>query len=186
MFQLIIPANESYDEANNTFINSKAYSFKVEHSLVSISKWEAKWLKPFLGKEPQTKEETIDYIRCMTITQNVDPEAYDNITNTNMKDIGDYIKHPMSATWFNKDIESGTGAGTSSSKETITSELIYYWMITYTIPFECRKWHLNTLLTLIRVCDKKNAKPKKKSTSEIMSRNRALNAERRAKANSKG
>ena len=186
MFQLIVPANESYDEANNTFIEFKGQKIQVEHSLVSISKWEAIWLKPFLGKEPQTKDETIDYIRCMTITQNVKPDVYINITEENIKEIGAYIKHPMSATWFNKDIESGTGAGTSSSKETITSELIYYWMITYVIPIECQKWHLNRLLTLIRVCDKKNSKPKKKSTSEIMSRNRALNAERRAKSNSKG
>jgi len=182
MFQLIIPETEYYDEENSLFINTKGYTFKVEHSLVSISKWEAKWGKPFLGKDPQTSEETIDYIRCMTITQNVNPEAYDNLTDVNIQEISEYIKHPMSATWFSKDTQTGAG----SSKEIITSEIIYYWMITYTIPFECQKWHLNRLLTLIRVCDKKNAPNKKMSNSEIMSKNRTLNAERRAKAQSKG
>ena len=184
MLKLIIPANEYYDEIKDEFINTKEYKILVEHSLVSISKWEAKWAKPFLGKEPKTNDETLDYIKCMTITQNVNPEAYNNITDDNVRAISKYIDDPMTATWFNKEIQSGTGAGTS--KEIITSEIIYYWMITYVIPIECQKWHLNRLLTLIRVCDKKNNPNKKMSNSEIMSRNRKLNDERRAKSNSKG
>jgi hypothetical protein len=182
MLQLIIPAKEYYDEINNEFISTKEQKLQVEHSLVSISKWEAKWGKSFLSKDPQTTPEVIDYIRCMTITQNVNPEIYNNITNENIEEISKYIKHPMSATWFNDAKSTGVG----SSKEIITSEIIYHWMITYTIPFECQKWHLNRLLTLIRVCDKKNAPNKKMTQSEIMSNNRRLNAERRAKSNSKG
>lgn len=182
MLQLIIPAKEYYDEINSEFILTKEQKLQVEHSLVSVSKWEAKWGKPFLSKEPQNKNEIIDYIRCMTITQNVNPEVYDNLTTENMDEISKYINHPMSATWFTNTAQTGAG----SSKEIITSEIIYHWMITYTIPFECQKWHLNRLLTLIRVCEKKNAPNKKMSKSEIMSNNRRLNAERRAKSNSKG
>jgi hypothetical protein len=180
MLQLIIPALESYDETKNEFIIAKEQILQVEHSLVSISKWESKWNKPFLAKEPKTNEETIDYIRCMIITQNVKKEVYDNITTENINDINSYIEASMSATWFNDNKNKST------SKEIITSEIIYYWMITYNIPFECRKWHLNRLLTLIQVCEKKNAPNKKMSNSEIISKNRELNNARRKQANTKG
>lgn len=180
MFQLTIPSVEKYDEIKNEFITTKGQTLQVEHSLVSISKWESKWCKPFLSKEPKTIEESIDYIKCMTITQNVDQQIYYNITNDNITDIGKYIESPMSATWFSEYEQK------ENAKEIITSEIIYYWMITYNIPFECQKWHLNRLLTLIRVCSNKNNPPKKMSNSEIMSRNRALNNARRQKLNSKG
>jgi len=179
MLKLIIPAIEKYDEANNTFIVSKEQTLQLEHSLVSISKWESKWLKPFLTKDPKTVEETIDYIRYMTITQNVQEAVYINITNENINNVSQYIDNRMTATWFGKE-------KTSISKDIITSEIIYYWMITYNIPFECQKWHLNRLLTLIKVCDKKNAPNKKMSTSEIMARNKAINDERRSKINTNG
>lgn len=179
MLQLIIPAIEKYDELKNEFIATKDQTLQVEHSLVSISKWESKWYKPFLGKDPRTNEETIDYIRCMTITQNIPKEVYDNITNDNITKIGKYIEDSMSATWFNKE-QSG------QSNEIITSEIIYYWMITYNIPFECQKWHLNRLLTLIRVCEKKNAPNKKMSNAEIMTKNTNLNNERRQRMKTKG
>ena len=179
MFQLIIPAIEKWDETNENFIVSKEQVIQIEHSLVSISKWESKWCKPFLSKDSKTIEETTDYIRCMTITQNINPEVYNNVTNDNIKEVSKYIEASMSATWFRKDKNA-------VSKEIITSEIIYYWMITYNIPFECQKWHLNRLLTLITVCNKKNEKPKKMSNAEIMSRNTELNNERRKKSNSKG
>ena len=180
MLQLTIPALEKYDEENDEFIATKEQVLQVEHSLVSISKWESKWCKPFLNRETKSTEEIIDYIRCMTITQNVPKEAYANVTDENVTDINKYIEAPMSATWFN-DYEKK-----AQSKEIITSEIIYYWMITYNIPITCQKWHLNRLLTLIRVCDKKNAPAKKMSTAEIMTRNTNLNNERRAKMNNKG
>jgi len=179
MLQIIIPALEKYDEIKEEFIATKEQSLTLEHSLVSISKWESKWCKPFLGKNERTVEETIDYIRCMTITQNVPKDVYNNITTDNINSIGKYIDSPMTATWFRK--ERGL-----TSNEIITSEIIYNWMIIYTIPFECQKWHLNRLLTLIRVCDKKNAPNKKMSNSEIMANNTKLNNERRERYNSKG
>lgn len=180
MLLITIPATEQWDEVKQEFINTKEQTLQLEHSLVSLSKWESKWRKPFLTKDEKTDEETIDYIKCMTITQNVDPNVYNFIPNEIREQINRYIESPMTATWFNKE---KTG---KSSSEQITSELIYYWMISLNIPFECQKWHLNRLLTLVRVCNVKNQPPKKKSRREIMSRNAALNASRRKRLNSKG
>lgn len=136
--------------------------------------------KPFLdNKTPKTTAETLDYIRCMTITQNVDPEVYKFLTVENIKAINDYIDAPMTATTFSQQ-------NTSRSREIVTSELIYYWMIALNVPMKCEKWHLNRLLTLIRVCNIKNTPPKKMSRKDIMSRNAALNAARRKQLNSKG
>lgn len=180
MLILTIPSQELFNEATQEFISSKEQTLQMEHSLVSVSKWESKWKKPFLSKEPKTIEETLDYIRCMTITQNVNPNVYNFLTNENIQAINTYIDSSMTATTFS---ELGSK---STSREIITSELIYYWMIALNIPMECQKWHLNRLLTLIRVCNVKNTPAKKMSRKEIMSRNASLNAARRKKLNSKG
>ena len=180
MLQITIPAVEQWDEINQEFISTKEQTLILEHSLVSLSKWESKWCKPFLSKDARTFEETIDYVRCMTITQNVDPNIYNFLTNKNIETVNDYIAAPMTATWFSKNSRKST------SGEQITSELIYYWMISLNIPFECQKWHLNRLLTLIEVCNVKNQPPKKMGRKEIMSRNTALNAARRKQLNSRG
>lgn len=180
MLHITIPAIEQWDEINEQFINTKEQKLSLEHSLVSLSKWESKWCKPFFSKQEKTQEEIIDYIRCMTITQNVNPEIYNYLSRDNLKQINDYIDAPMTATWFSEDKNK-----TEKNKQ-ITSEIIYYWMIAFNIPFECQKWHLNKLMTLIRVCDVKNQPPKKRSQKEIMSRNAALNAARRKRLNSKG
>ena len=179
MLQIIVPATEQWDEIKQEFVYTKETTLQLEHSLVSLSKWESKWCKPFLSKEDMTTEETIDYIRCMTITQNVNPEVYTCLSDKNIEQVHDYIQAPMTATFFRK--ENGP-----PSREIITSELIYYWMITLNIPFECQKWHLNRLLTLIRVCNIKNQPAKRRSQREIMEYNTALNEARRKKLNSKG
>lgn len=178
MLLLTIPPIEMFNEKTNEFVYSKETKISLEHSLVSLSKWESKWNKPFLSKDNKTLEETIDYIRCMTITQNVDPDVYFRLTDDNINTINKYIESPMTATTF-----SDNGR---NSREIITSELIYYWMISLNIPMECQRWHLNRLLTLIRVCNIKNTPPKKMSRREIMDRNAALNAARRKKYNSTG
>lgn len=180
MLQITIPAREAWDEANACFVSTKEQTLRLEHSLVSLSKWESKWQKPFYSNKEKTLEETIDYIKCMTITQNVKPETYNFLTNENLQQIYDYIGQPMTATTFNmRDKQTG-------SREIITAELIYYWMITAQIPFECEKWHLNKLITLIRVCSIKSQPPKKMSRRELMSRNHAINAARRKQYNTKG
>lgn len=180
MLRVIIPATELWDESKEEFINVKEQTLQLEHSLVSLSKWEAKWNKPFLSKDIKTEEETLYYIRCMTITQNVDPNVYNFIPKNVRDEIKEYINAPMTATWFSED-KNG-----KSSSEQITSELVYYWMIAQNIPFECEKWHLNRLLTLIRVCNIKNQPPKKMGNKALMSRNAALNAVRRKQLNTRG
>lgn len=180
MLTITIPAAEQWDEKNQQFISTKEQTLQLEHSLVSLSKWESKWCKPFLSSKEKTLEEIIDYVKCMTLTPNVKPEVYNFLTNSNIDQINKYIEAPMTATWFAKD---KTGR---SSSEQVTSELIYYWMIALNIPFECQKWHLNRLITLIKVCNIKNQPAKKMSKRDIMSRNAALNAARRKQLNTKG
>lgn len=180
MLQITIPARELWDEANNEFIYTKECTLQLEHSLISLSKWESKWCKAFFSKQEKSYEETIDYIKCMTLTPNVKDEVYAGLTRENIIAINKYIEAPMTATYFSQD-KNG-----KSSREQVTAELIYYWMIALTIPFECQKWHLNRLLTLIRVCNIKNQPPKKMSKRDIMSRNSALNAARRKQMNTKG
>ena len=179
MLQITIPAVELWDEKKEEFIHIKEHTLQLEHSLVSLSKWEAKWHKPFLTSV-KTREETLDYVKCMTITQNVNPDIYNYLTAENINKINEYIEDPMTATSFSN------GNNNKPSREIVTSELIYYWMIAFNIPFECQKWHLNRLLTLVRVCSIKNAPAKKMSKREIMSRNAALNAARRQKLGTSG
>lgn len=179
MLQITIPARELWDESKQEFIKVKEQTLQLEHSLVSLSKWESKWCKSFFSREKKTYEETLDYIKCMTLTQNVKPEVYTALTQKNVDEINAYIEAPMTATRFFEE-------QSSVSRESITSELIYYWMIALNIPFECQKWHLNRLLTLVRVCNVKNKPPKKMSKSAIMSRNAALNAARKKQLNTSG
>ncbi|MGL5254514.1 MAG: hypothetical protein ACRC9L_05930 [Brevinema sp.] len=179
MLILNFPESEVYNEELNEFQKIKAVSLQLEHSLISLSKWESKWCKPFLAKNGKTVEETRDYVRCMSLTQA--PEiVYQRLTNEQIDQISKYIDAPMTATTFNK-MEMG-----SPSKEVITSELIYYWMIAQQIPFECQKWHLNRLLTLIRVCSVKTTPPKKMGKQALMTRNSKLNEERRKQLNTRG
>lgn len=180
MLQITIPAVEEYDEITSEFIVSKSQVLQLEHSLVSLSKWESKWCKPFLTKEEKSFEESIDYIRCMTITQNVDSEIYNHISKEFINEINAYIELPMTATTFGKDDKHGI------NREIITSEIIYYWMIALNVPFECQKWHLNKLLTLINVCNIKNQPKRKMSKKDLYARNRGLNAARRNNLNTAG
>lgn len=180
MLSLTIPRRELYCEEINEFITIKETKLQLEHSLVSLSKWESKWHKPFLSREPMSIEETIDYIRCMTISQNVDPLIYMNLSKENLEEVRKYIEEPMTATTFNLNNKN------KPNREVITAELIYYWMIALNIPFECQKWHLNRLFTLIQVCNIKNTPPKKMSRREIMERNRALNEQRKKELNTLG
>ena len=180
MLEIVIPETEQWDEVNQEFITSNRQILRLEHSLVSLSKWESKWKKPFLSNKEKTYEETIDYIKCMTLTQNVNDTVYNLLDKDNIEKINKYIGDPMTATTFKEDPNKKGG------REIITSELIYYWMISLNIPFECQKWHLNRLLTLIKVCGIKNQPPKKMSKRDVMSRNAALNAARRKQMNSRG
>lgn len=181
MLLVTIPACEFFDNKTQTFIYTKKQTLQLEHSLVSLYKWESKWKKPFLKKDyKMTNEEARDYIRCMTITQNVDPLVYKAITNDIVDKVNKYIEDPMTATWFKEE------KNRKVNREIVTAEVIYYWMIALNIPFKCEKWHLNKLLTLIRVCNAKNAPVKKTNGKEWASERRAINAARRKKLNTKG
>lgn len=183
MFELNIPEQEFYDYENEEFVTLEAVTLELEHSLVSLSKWESKWEKPFLDDRKKTDAESVDYVRCMITTKNYDPAVLSRLDSGQVEQISEYIDAKMTATWFNEPKKP------SGKKEVITAEIIYYWMISLTIPFECQHWHLSRLLTLIKVCNEKNtpAKDRKKmSRSEMASRNRELNAQRRAQMNSSG
>lgn len=171
---------EKWDEEKEEFIEPPSVTLQLEHSLLSLSKWESRWCKPFLSQAELTEVEIMDYIKCMTITPNVKPEVYDWLSKKNVDDIVAYIRAPMTATTVRERKNS------KINNEIVTSELIYHWMIEMQIPFECQKWHLNRLITLIKVRGVKTAPPKKMSKGEIMRNNAALNAARRRKLNSRG
>ena len=180
MLKITIPSIELYDEEREEFITSKEQTLCLEHSLVSLSKWESKWNVPFLSKKTKmTTEMYLDYIRCMTITQNVDPKVYQFITNKNREDIEKYMESPMTATAISVGKQS-------SNKEIMTAEILYYKMIDLNIPFECQKWHLNRLLTLINVCSIKKSPPKKMSQKDTLRQYAALNKARRKRLGTKG
>lgn len=180
MLRIKIPAVEYYDERKQEFFSIKEQTLRLEHSLASLSKWESKWCKPFYSRSDKTNEEIMDYIRCMAIDEDVSPECYLHLTTSNIDEIMAYINAPMTATTFRDDKTN------KSSREIVTAELIYHWMIELGIPFECQYWHLNKLLTLVKVRNIKLQPPKKMSKRDIMSRNAALNAARRQKLNTKG
>lgn len=189
MLEIIIPSQhyEFFDEKNNEFVNVdvKETKLQLEHSLISISRWEQKYHKPFLANKEKTFDEICGYIECMTLSHGIDPNIYKWIPNKVVDEVIEYIKNPMTATTFN---ESNLVGAQKTSREIVTSEIIYYWMIGLNIPVEFQKWHLNRLLTLIKVVNIKNDKDhNKKVDKRAAARERArLNAERRAKYNSKG
>lgn len=184
MLIITIPpvVKEGFNDATGEFVYEiveKEIPLHLEHSLISLSKWESKFHKPFLSKEEMSLEENIYYVKCMTLDKNVDEKIYDRLSAENFREIANYIENPMTATTFGK-------ADSSPSRDIITSEIIYYWMISQNIPVEFEKWHLERLLTLIRVCSIKNSPPKKIGKRELMERNAALNAKRWAEYHKKG
>lgn len=183
MLEIVIPKGEYFNEVTKEFEYTKPVTLQMEHSLISIAKWEARHHKAYLSRRrDKTYEEMIDYFRCMTINKNVDQTVYDRLTKEQMVEIENYLNDPMTATYMPNDNDDGS----KGPSDTITAELIYYWMISYNIPPDYRKWHINQLMALINVCGRKNSAPKKHSTSDLARRNARLNAERRARMNSKG
>lgn len=181
MLKLVIPMSPAgWDEVKEEFVEPKTITIRLEHSLVALSKWESIWHKPFFSNQDKTPEETISYIQCMTIDEDVDPEVYRHISKINEEEIFNYINNPMTATTFKEKLGKG-GRG-----NVITTEIIYWWMTQLNIPVEFERWHINRLLTLVRVCNEKNNPGKKMSAKEIASRNAAINAANRKRFNSKG
>lgn len=179
MLVLEISGTEFYDEEKEEFVQMKPVELRLEHSLVSISKWESKWKVPFLSTKRMSLEQTRDYIKCMTINQNVDPLVYSTINAEQMAKINEYISDERTATTFSNN-------GGPPNRQVVTSELIYFWMAQYNIPMECQKWHFSRLMTLIRIASIKNAPEKKMTRDAILSQNKSLNAARRKAMRSKG
>lgn len=173
MLTIVVPGVESFDNRTKQFVYGEETILELEHSLVSLSKWEMQFQKPLLSQEPKTQEETFAYFRHMCLTPNVPDEVFDRLPDEAIVKINEYIENKMTATWF-RPMTNGP-----RSSEQITNELIYYWMYAFNIPKETEKWHLERLFTLIRVTNEKNKPQKKMSRADLAARNRALNEQRK-------
>lgn len=180
MLKLIVQGNEFYDEETSSFITTEGFELELEHSLLSLSKWESKHQIPFLASGKLTTDQIADYVMCMIQTPNITLDMIQVAGKQVFDPVNEYINSPQSATTFGE-MPKPRGRG-----EVITSELIYYWMVAFNIPFECETWHLNRLFSLIRICNIKNGKPQKMSRSDMAQRNRELNAKRRAELGTSG
>jgi hypothetical protein len=179
MLTITVLGTETFNETTSEFGTEGDVILELEHSLVSLSKWESEFEKPFLTNDPKSLEEIIGYVRAMCLDPKVPKDIFQKLSGANFQEINSYIDAKMSATWFND-------RGSSPSREVVTSELIYYWMTVYSIPFICETWHLNRLFTLIRICNVKQDKPKQMSRADQAVEQRRINAERRARFNSTG
>jgi hypothetical protein len=181
MLTVIVPGDEVFDEENQRFLKPNDFTLELEHSLVSLSKWESEFEKPFLeSAKDRTPEELLGYVKHMTLTPGVPDDVYLRLSEENIRDIMAYIEAKMTATWFSEP------PGAPRSREIVTAEVVYYWMTVFHIPFECENWHLNRLFTLIRVCNLKQAKPQTMSRAEAAQRQRELNEQRKKMYNTTG
>jgi len=180
MLTITVPGIEMFDDKTQEFTTQGDFVLELEHSLVSLSKWESIYEKPFLGADSKTSDEIFGYVKAMTLTPKVPEEVYLKLSSANIEAVNAHIDAKMTATWFSET------TGAPKSRDVITAELIYYWMTVFTIPFTCETWHLNRLFTLIRICNIKQSKPKKMSRTESAARNRELNAQRKTQLGSTG
>jgi len=180
MLKFTVPLEEGYDENTREFTVVRGFELELEHSLVSLSKWESEWEKPFLSKDAKTPEETLSYVKHMILTPNIPDEVWQKFPDRLFLMINSYMNSKQTATWFND------SPNIKASREVVTAELIYYWMVALGIPFECQYWHINKLLTLVKVCNVKNAPEKKMSKREQAEMQRTLNAQRKAQFNTRG
>ena len=180
MLSIIVPLTEGFNEATGEFVTMQSFELQLEHSLVSLSKWESEFEKPFLGKDDKTSAETLAYIRAMVLTAGVPAEVFQHLSKDNVQAINDYINAAQTATTFR---ELGPKRPT---RDIITAEIIYYWMVALSIPQECEMWHLNRLLTLVKVINQKNQPKRKMGRREMMQQQRSLNAQRRESMGTRG
>lgn len=173
-----VPGIESFDEDTEEFVYSEDTVLVLEHSLVSLSKWEQTFHKPFLGKDNKSAEETIAYIHAMCLDENVDGAIFLRLTEKNVEDINAYIEDPMTATTF-------SNIPGAPSRELITNEIIRYWMVSFQIPLEYETRHLNQLFTLVKVINEKN-KPDKHKQKMTAAQRHELNKQRQKQYGTSG
>lgn len=196
MLEITIPGEDLWDERREEFIQTKSTTLRLEYSLVSLSKWESKWHIPFFSEtESRTREQMLDLVRCMTVTQGVDPAVYRRLTRENLDAIYRYMEDPMTATWFRGEPKPGEKIQNGAKKaaprrrtpqKVLTTEVLYARMFAAGIPLECERWHLNRLMTLIRVCQEEQTPPKKMSRKEALNQRKQLNSARQKKYHSHG
>ena len=180
MLTITVKGVEFFDEEKNEFVYPESFELQLEHSLVSLSKWESKFEKPFLGPGERTNEEVFGYIKAMILTPDVPEEVLDRLSEENLTAINRYMDAKMTATWFND------APGAPKNREVVTAELIYYWMFSAGIPIDCERWHLQRLITLIRVFDAKSQKPKPMNKAEAARQRAELVEKRRRELGTRG
>lgn len=180
MLEITTREDEFYDERADKFIQIPACTLTLEHSLISLAKWESRWHKPYFDGLAKSSAEDLDYIKCMVIGNVKDDHVFSTLSTENIYTIKEYINNPMTATTFQKKTSG------KNKKEVTTAETLYAHMFAHRIPMDCQKWHLNRLLTLLRVCDLQNAPREKMSKKQTASWNAEQNAARRAKYNTRG
>jgi hypothetical protein len=180
MLTLTVVTTEGFDEATNEFVDAESYNIELEHSLASLSKWESFFEKPFLIDKEKTQEEILWYIKAMCLSPDVPDWVFEKLSPKNFDEINKYINAKMTATWFKEEPNK------PRSKEVITAEIIYHWMVALTIPFECQYWHLNRLITLVRVCNQKNEPAKKANQTDMAARRREMNEQRKRELGTRG
>jgi hypothetical protein len=181
MLRISIPGSEFFDESTSTFFITEPLDLELEHCLAAMSKWEAKFEKPFLSSKQPSHAEVLAYVKCMVLNQDIDFDSPFELPSETLELVNTYINSKQTATTFAEE-----HTRTSKTSEIVTSELIYYWMVSFNIPFECERWNLNRLLALVKICSIKNSKPKKMSRNEITQRNHELNEARRAALGTSG
>lgn len=183
MLTLTLHGKQSWDDAKEEFVYEDVIELELEHSLVSLSKWEAIWEKPFLAPGEKTTEETLGYVETMCLTPNIPPEVFQLLTNDHLRQVNDYINAKMSATWFT---ELPGGAKTPAKRDIITAEVLYYWIFSAQIDICVENWHINRLFTLLKVFNEKNAPPKKMRKGDAAAQRRMLNAQRKTQLGTTG
>lgn len=178
MLELTVVQAENFDEENNMFVPAKSFVLQLEHSLFSLAKWESREEKPFLGNEKKSTDEVLRYIRDMLVTPGITDQELSLLSSDNLKSINDYINAKMTATTFSELQQRMSPL----RKEIVTAEIMYHWMVALSIPFETQHWHLNRLITLVKVCNEKNkpAGKKRKMTRNMAAERAALNQQRLA------
>lgn len=173
MFTIKIPPLEIFDDELEEFRQFGADEITFEHSLYTIARYEEATHKPYYDTRSD-EDNLFSYMPYMAIKPPKDPSAFFRIPQDELAKLKSWMEDSHTATWFSKDDDN------SPEREIVTAELIYYWMTEYRIPFECERWHINRLMTLIQVCARKKSPPKQKSQAEIIREHRALNQKRRA------